>query len=124
MIGGRGIWERLVHSCKKVMIAISDKRNLTDEVLSTPMCLLEHTLNARPRRAVSDDPNDLTALPPNHFLLGQEKASASFMPSSERYHNLRKSFNTAHACADMIWKNGLVNIFHNSKMELKRKPKL
>ena len=64
-----GIWERLVQSCKKVMIAILDNRSLTDEVLSTTMCLVEQTLNARPLTAVSDDPEDLTALTPNHFLL-------------------------------------------------------
>ena len=83
-----GIWERLVQSCKKVMIAILDNRSLTDEVLSTTMCLVEQTLNARPLTAVSDDPEDLTALTPNHFLLGRENASAPFMPSSERYHDL------------------------------------
>ena len=99
-----GIWERLVQSFKKVMIAILDSRSLTDEVRSTTMCLVEQTLNARPLTAVSDDPEDLTALTPNHFLLGQENASAPLMPSSERYHNLRKSFKTAQAYAGMIWK--------------------
>ena len=98
-----GIWERLVQSFK-VMIAILDNRSLTDEVLSTTMCLVEQTLNARPMTALSDDPEDLTALTPNHLLLGQENASAPFMPSSERYHDLRKSFKTAQAHADMIWK--------------------
>ena len=99
-----GIGERLVQSCKKVMIATLDNRILTDEVLSTTMCLVEQSLNARPLTAVSEDPEDLTALTPNHFLLGQENASAPFMPSSERYHDLRKPFRTAQAYADMIWK--------------------
>ena len=67
------------------MIAILDNRGLTDEVLSTTMCLVEQTLNARPLTAVSDDPEDLTALTPNHFLPGRESASAPFMPCSERY---------------------------------------
>ena len=66
-----GIWERLVQSCENSMIAILDNRNLTDEVLSTTMCLVEQTLNARPLTVVSDDPEDLTALTTNHFLLGQ-----------------------------------------------------
>ena len=86
------------------MVAILDNRGLTDEVLSTTMCLVEQTLNARPLTAVSDDPEDLTALTPNHFLLGRESASAPFMPCSERYYDLRKSFKTAQAYADMIWK--------------------
>ena len=54
------------------------------------MYLLEQTLNARPLTAVIDNPEHLTALMPNHFLLGQENASAQFMPSSERYRDLRK----------------------------------
>ena len=61
-------------------------------------------VSCRALTAVSDDPEDLTALTPNHFLLGRENASAPFMPSSERYHNLRKSFKTAQAYADMICK--------------------
>ena len=99
-----GIWERPVQSCKKVMIAILDNRSLTDEVLSTTMCLVEQTLKARTLTAVSDDPEDLAALTSNHFLLGRENASAPFKSSSERYHDLRKSFKTAQAYADMIWK--------------------
>ena len=43
-----GIWERLVQSCKKVMIAILDNRSLTDEVLSTTMCLVEQTQRKTP----------------------------------------------------------------------------
>ena len=108
-----GIWERLVQSCKKVMIAILDNRSLTEEALSTTMCLVEQTLNARPLTAVSDDPEDLTALTPNHFLLGGENASAPFMPSSERYHDPRKSLKTAQAYADSVkrcdYKLGRIN---------------
>ena len=99
-----GIREILVQSCKKVMIAFLDNRSLTDEVLSTTMCLVEQSLKARPLTAVSDDPEDLTALTPNLFLLRRENASAPFMPSSERYNDLTKSFQTAQAYADLIWK--------------------
>ena len=97
-----GIWERLVQNCKKVMTAILDNRSLAEEVLSTTMCPVDQTLKARPLTAVSDDPEDLTALTPNHFLLGREITSAPFMPSSERYHDLRKSLKTNQAHADMI----------------------
>ena len=43
-----GIWERLVRSCKKSMIAILGSRRLTLPVLTTTMCLVEQTLNSRP----------------------------------------------------------------------------
>ena len=93
-----GICEGLVQSCKKFMIAILNNRSLADEVLSTTMCLVEQTLNARPLTAVSDDPEDLTALTPNHFLLGPESASAPFMPSNECYHDMRKLPNDSSIC--------------------------
>ena len=86
------------------MIAILNYRRLTDELLSTPLCLVEHTLNARQLTAVSDDPEDLTALTPNHFLLGRENTSKPFMPFSERYKDQSKSFKTTQAYSDMIWK--------------------
>ena len=86
------------------MIAILDNRSLTDKFLSTAMCIVEQTLNARPLTAVSDDPEDLTALTANHIPLGRQNVSSPFMQSSERYHDLRKSFKTAQGYADMIWK--------------------
>ena len=107
-----GIWERLVQSWKKVMIANLDKQLLpADEVLSNTMYLIEQTFNARPLRALSEGPEDLTALTQNHFLQGRENASATFMLSNDRYHDLRKSFKTSQAYAEIIWKR-LIN-FHN-----------
>ena len=67
-----GIWERLVRSCKKVMIAVLDSRGHTEEVLSTTMCLVEQTLNARPLTAVSDDPHT------NSFLAWTRERECTF----------------------------------------------
>ena len=100
-----GIWEQLVRSCKKAMIAVLDGRSLTDDVLITKMCLVEQTLNARPLTSVSDDPDDLEALTPNHFLLGSENlATPPFLPDSQRrYTDLRQVFRVSQAYSDMIW---------------------
>ena len=102
-----GIWDKWSIVVKKVMIAILDNHILTDEVLSTTMCLVELTLNARLLTAVNDDPEDLTELTHKHYLLGRESASSPFMPCSERYCHLRKSLISAQAYADMIWKRSL-----------------
>ena len=72
-----GAWERLVRSCKKAMFAVLSSRRLTEETLSTTMCLVEQILNARPLTAFSSDPQDLEALTPNHFLLNR---STVFLP--------------------------------------------
>ena len=76
----------------KVKILILDNQSLTEEVLSRgrSMCLVEQILNARPLTALSDDPEDLTALISIHFSLGQENTSGSFRSYIERYHDLRK----------------------------------
>ena len=65
---------------------------LSEDVLSATIYLVEQTLNTRRLTAVSDRPEDLTAFTPDHFLLKRENLIAPFMPSSERYNNLRKSF--------------------------------
>ena len=67
----RCVWERMVRSCKKSVKAIVGNRTLTDDVLSTTMCLVEEIMNSRPLTSVSDDPEDLEALTPNHVLLGR-----------------------------------------------------
>ena len=66
-----GIWERLVRSCKTTMFATLANRRLTLPVLTTTKCLVEQTLNAKALTPVIDDPDDLKALTPNHFLLGR-----------------------------------------------------
>ena len=87
-----GVWERLVRICKKAMIAILGNRALTDESLTTTMCLVEQILNARPITPASDDPNDLEALTPNHFILGRANICIPFIPNAELYANHRKMF--------------------------------
>ena len=48
-----GIWERLVRSFTRVLYTTLGTRRLTDEVLSTTFCLVEHALNSRPLTPVS-----------------------------------------------------------------------
>ena len=56
-----GIWERLVRSFKRVLNTILGTRRLTDEVLNTTFCLVEHELKSRPLAPVSADASDLGA---------------------------------------------------------------
>ena len=97
-----GIWEKLVRGCKKAMIAVLDGRSLTNDVLITTMCLVEHTLNARPLTSVSNDPDDLEALTPNHFLLGRANLVTLFLRDAQRYTDLRRVFRVSQAYSDMI----------------------
>ena len=56
----------------KAIYAVLGNRPITEDVLSTTMCLVEQTLNARPLIPVSSDVNDLESITPNHFLLGNK----------------------------------------------------
>ena len=98
-----GIWEKLVHSCKETMFGILGNRRLTLLMLMTTMCLAEHTLSARPLTSVNDDPEDLEALTPTHFLLGQPVLAEPFRPDAVRYVDCRKINKVVQAYNQMIW---------------------
>ena len=99
----RDVWERLVRSCINAMVSILGNRSLTDEVLTTTMCLVEQTLNARPITPASDDPEGLGALTPNHFIRGRANVCNPFLTNAEVYSNHRKMFRSCQAYADVIW---------------------
>ena len=50
---------------------------LHDECLQTLLCEAESVINGRPLTKVSDDPNDLVPLTPNHLLLVRQNESLS-----------------------------------------------
>ena len=82
---------------------VMDGRSLTDDVLITTMSLVEQTLNARPLTSVSDDPDDLEALTPNHFKLGTASLATPLLPDAQRYADLKRAFRVSQAYSDMIW---------------------
>ena len=53
--------------------------------------------------AVSDDPEDLEALVPNHFLLWRPVITEPLMPGSGRYVDCRKISKMSQAYNQMIW---------------------
>ena len=100
----RRVWDRLVRSCKKAMYAVLRNRSVTELVLSTTMSIVEQRLNARPLTPVSSDVNDLEALTPNHFPLGNEKKNVClpYLPCAEEFVDHRKLFRQTQACANLI----------------------
>ncbi|XP_011705795.1 PREDICTED: uncharacterized protein LOC105460994 [Wasmannia auropunctata] len=65
-----GIWEAAVKATKHHLRRVIGDSTLTFEELSTFLAQVEACLNSRPLLALSDDPEDLAALTPGHFLVG------------------------------------------------------
>ncbi|XP_044597582.1 uncharacterized protein LOC123274157 [Cotesia glomerata] len=65
-----GKWEAAVKSVKHHLSRINSDKILTYEDFSTLLTQVEAVLNSRPLSALSEDPDDLTALTPGHFIRG------------------------------------------------------
>ena len=65
-----GLWEAAVKSVKHHLRRTLGESKLTFEELTTFLAEVEACLNSRPLQALSDDPEDLGALTPGHFLVG------------------------------------------------------
>lgn len=66
-----GLWEAGVKSVKTHLRRTFGNISFTFEEMQTVMCRIEMCLNARPLCPLSDDPESLDALTPQHFLTGQ-----------------------------------------------------
>ncbi|XP_064635262.1 uncharacterized protein LOC135492633 [Lineus longissimus] len=64
-----GSWERMIRSVRKVMSGILKEQVPSEDGLTTLMCEVEAIINGRPITRLSDDPEDLEPLTPNHLLL-------------------------------------------------------
>ena len=85
------------------MVTLLGNRFLTDVILTTNISLVQQTLNSRPITPAGDDPADLEALTPIHFILGLAKNCIPFIPNAEVYSNHRKMFRSCQAHADITW---------------------
>ena len=95
-------------------------RRLTDEFLTTTLCLVEQSLNARPLVPASADATDLDVLTPNHFLLGTTGSSLPSTLSSDFDH--RKRYARGQAYSDAIWSRWLRGYVSNLNRRHKWSP--
>ncbi|XP_070070209.1 uncharacterized protein [Drosophila takahashii] len=65
-----GCWERMVRSKKSILTEILSNAGLREEVLRTALADVECTLNSRPFTYIPLESENLEALTPNHFLVG------------------------------------------------------
>ncbi|XP_065081190.1 uncharacterized protein LOC135703795 [Ochlerotatus camptorhynchus] len=65
-----GLWEAAVKVAKKQLYRQLGNSRLQFEAMSTVLTQIEASMNSRPLVPLSEDPEDLTALTPGHFLIG------------------------------------------------------
>ncbi|CAG7784723.1 unnamed protein product [Allacma fusca] len=66
-----GLWEAGVKLVKNHMKRVMGTTTLNFEELTTVLAQIEACVNSRPISPLSTDPEDLSALTPGHFLIGQ-----------------------------------------------------
>lgn len=64
-----GLWEAAVKSTKHHLRRVIGEA-LTYEEMATLLTQVEACLNSRPLQPLTDDPDDLAALTPGHFIIG------------------------------------------------------
>ena len=68
-----GSRESLIKSIKRSLESITNRRTITEELLTTLLCEVQSILSSRPLTSVSDDITDFKALIPNHILFGSSQ---------------------------------------------------
>lgn len=63
-----GLWEASVKVAKRQLVRQLGSAMLSEEEMVTVLVKIEACMNSRPLMALSEDPNDLSALTPSHFL--------------------------------------------------------
>ncbi|UYV63695.1 hypothetical protein LAZ67_2005337 [Cordylochernes scorpioides] len=105
-----GLWEAGIKSVKTILSKTMKSRLLNYEELLTLLAQIEACLNSRPLTFVSNDPNDLTALTPGHFLIGN--AIRHDAESDHSALNLRSRWDLIQPQRDYFWNRWSCEYLH------------
>lgn len=99
-----GLWEAAVKSAKFHLVRIVGNSHLSYESLYTVLCQIEAVLNSRPLIPLSNDPEDLTALTPAHFLVGDSLTAIPQRDLTEIPTNRLKLYEHIQQMVQHFWK--------------------
>lgn len=99
-----GLWESGVRSLKNHFKRVIGDTRLTYEELSTVMSQIEACLNSRPLCPLTEDPEDLNALTPGHFLVGEALIAPPQSDLTQLNINHIKQFRLLTALQQHFWK--------------------
>ena len=89
---------------RRVLSSVLRQQTLDDDGLHTVLCEVEAILNDRPITQLSNDPNDLEPLTPNHLLL--LKGKPALPPGVFRPHDqyMKRRWRQIQYISDLFWK--------------------
>ena len=99
-----GAWESMIRLVRRVLVSVLQQQVLTDEALVTVLCEAEAVLNDRPITRLSEDPNDLEPLTPNHLLTLKRKPILPPGLFDENDQYAKRRWKQAQYIADLFWK--------------------
>ncbi|UYV73344.1 hypothetical protein LAZ67_10002797 [Cordylochernes scorpioides] len=105
-----GLWDAGIKSVKTILSKTMKSRLLNYEELLTLLAQIEACLNSRPLTFVSNDPNELTALTPGHFLIGN--AMRHDAESDHSTLNLRFRWSLIQPQRDYFWNRWSCEYLH------------
>ncbi|XP_043257967.1 uncharacterized protein LOC122400510 [Colletes gigas] len=108
-----GLWEAGVKSVKYHLKRAVGAHTLSQIEFSTVLCQIEACLNSRPMSALTDEPTDLSALTPGHFLIGRpivavpEESTLDINPNRlDRWQHVRR-------ISEQIWRSWSADYLHS-----------
>nr|XP_012232072.1 PREDICTED: uncharacterized protein LOC105677797 [Linepithema humile] len=98
-----GLWEAAVKSTKHHLRRVIGETTLTFEEMSTFLAQVEACLNSRPLQALTDDPDDVSALTPRHFLIGAPLLSVPEPSLTQEETNTLSRWQLVQQMRDHFW---------------------
>ncbi len=94
----------MIRMVRRILNSVLHQRMLDDDGLHTVMCEVEAILNDRPITKLSDNPNDLEPLTPNHLLLlkGKPALPPGLFEPSDMY--VKRRWRQVQYISDLFWK--------------------
>ncbi|XP_058816911.1 uncharacterized protein LOC131680209 [Topomyia yanbarensis] len=103
-----GLWEAAIKIAKKHLYRQFGSSRLTFEAMCTVLTQIEAIMNSRPLLPLSEDPNDLAALTPAHFLVG---SSLHALPDPDLMNVPANRLNSCNCMCSNFGRTGKRNIY-------------
>lgn len=107
-----GFWESGIKSAKSHLMRSFGQRVFTFEEMTTILVQIEVCLNTRPLTPLTDDPEDLEALTPAHFLIGRAPGLLPEAPTPDVPEDRLTRYKRMVRVRDQFWKRWSTEFLH------------